>query len=89
MNDYKDITTIDPKYWGRCGWIFLNSIALTYDNKLKESEIINGNKSYYKSLVTVFYKVWASYAMSPPPLRLPGTSESPPWSAACAWQAKP
>ena len=36
MEDYKDITTIDPKYWGRCGWIFLNSIALTYDESLKE-----------------------------------------------------
>jgi hypothetical protein len=36
MNDYKDIITIDPKYWGRCGWIFLNSIALTYDETLKE-----------------------------------------------------
>ena len=36
MDNYKDITTIDPNYWGRCGWIFLNSIALTYDNTLKE-----------------------------------------------------
>jgi len=36
MDDYKDVTTIDPKYWGRCGWIFLNSIALTYDEALKE-----------------------------------------------------
>ena len=36
MNDYRDITTIDPKYWGRCGWIFLNSIALTYDDTLKD-----------------------------------------------------
>ena len=36
MDNYKDITTIDPKYWGRCGWIFLNSIALTYDDTLKE-----------------------------------------------------
>ena len=36
MDEYKDITTIDPKYWGKCGWIFLNSIALTYDDTLKE-----------------------------------------------------
>jgi len=36
MDNYKDITTIDPKYWGRCGWIFLNSIALTYDDTLKD-----------------------------------------------------
>jgi hypothetical protein len=36
MDEYKDIITIDPKYWGRCGWIFLNSIALTYDDTLKE-----------------------------------------------------
>jgi hypothetical protein len=36
MDEYKDIITIDPKYWGRCGWIFLNSIALTYDETLKE-----------------------------------------------------
>ena len=36
MDNYKDITTIDSKYWGRCGWIFLNSIALTYDDTLKE-----------------------------------------------------
>ena len=36
MDEYKDITTIDPKYWGKCGWIFLNSIALTYDDTFKE-----------------------------------------------------
>jgi len=36
MEEYKDIITIDPKYWGKCGWIFLNSIALTYDDSLKE-----------------------------------------------------
>jgi hypothetical protein len=36
MDEYKDINTIDPKYWGKCGWIFLNSIALTYDDTLKE-----------------------------------------------------
>lgn len=36
MEEYKDITTIDPKYWGKCGWIFLNSIALTYDTSLKD-----------------------------------------------------
>jgi hypothetical protein len=36
MDNYKDITTIDPKYWGRCGWIFLNSIALTFDETFKD-----------------------------------------------------
>lgn len=36
MEKYKDISTIDPKYWGKCGWIFLNSIALTYDEAYKE-----------------------------------------------------
>ena len=36
MEEYKDITTIDPKYWGKCGWIFLNSVALTYDDTLKD-----------------------------------------------------
>ena len=36
MDNYKDITTIDPKYWGGCGWIFLNSIAITYDDTFKD-----------------------------------------------------
>ena len=30
----------------------------------------------------MIYKEFASYAMSPPPLHLPATSESPPWRAA-------
>ena len=36
MEEYNNIITIDPKYWGKCGWIFLNSIGLTYDEKLKD-----------------------------------------------------
>ena len=36
MEEFNNIITIDPKYWGKCGWIFLNSIGLTYDEKLKD-----------------------------------------------------
>ena len=36
FQNYNNIITIDPKYWGKCGWIFLNSIGLTYDEKLKD-----------------------------------------------------
>lgn len=35
MDDYINIDSIDPKYWGKGGWIFLNSIALTYNPKFK------------------------------------------------------
>ena len=33
---YKSVDSIKPIYWGKCGWIFLNSIALTYKKELKE-----------------------------------------------------
>ena len=36
MNNYLDVNSIDPKHWGKCGWIFLNSIALTYNVDYKE-----------------------------------------------------
>lgn len=37
MNDnYLEIKSIDPEYWGKSGWIFLNSIALTYEPINKE-----------------------------------------------------
>lgn len=36
LDKYLEITSIDPKYWGKSGWIFLNSIALTYKPEHKE-----------------------------------------------------
>ena len=41
MNDsnninINDITNIEPKFWGKYGWIFLDSIALTYKPELKD-----------------------------------------------------
>lgn len=36
IDQYLDIKSIDPVYWGKCGWIFLNSIALTYKPENKE-----------------------------------------------------
>jgi hypothetical protein len=36
IDQYLDIKSIDPAYWGKCGWIFLNSIALTYKPELKD-----------------------------------------------------
>ena len=36
IDQYLDIKSIDPEYWGKCGWIFLNSIALTYKPELKD-----------------------------------------------------
>ena len=35
IDQYLDIKSIDPAYWGKCGWIFINSIALTYKPELK------------------------------------------------------
>lgn len=37
IDKYLDIKSIDPKYWGKSGWIFLNSIAITYDPIYKEN----------------------------------------------------
>ena len=37
--DYYDgdnLNSINGKYWGQSGWIFLNSIALTYDGNKEE-----------------------------------------------------
>ena len=36
IDQYLDIKSIDPVYWGKCGWIFLNSIALTYKPENKD-----------------------------------------------------
>lgn len=35
-NTFMDLKTIEPQYWGRSGWIFLNSIALTYKPEYKD-----------------------------------------------------
>lgn len=37
IDKFLDIKSIDPEYWGKSGWIFLNSIALTYKPEYKES----------------------------------------------------
>jgi hypothetical protein len=37
LDSYFEITSIDPIYWGKHGWIFLNSIALTYNPLYKEN----------------------------------------------------
>lgn len=37
LESYLDIKSIDPSYWGQSGWVFLNSIALTYEPKYKEN----------------------------------------------------
>lgn len=36
IDQFLDINSIDPKYWGKSGWIFINSIALTYKPEMKE-----------------------------------------------------
>ena len=36
IDKFLEIKSIDPEYWGKSGWIFLNSIALTYDPVNKE-----------------------------------------------------
>lgn len=36
IDKYLGITSIDPIYWGKNGWIFLDSIALTYKPEYKE-----------------------------------------------------
>ena len=37
IDNYLDIKSINPLYWGKSGWIFLNSIALTYKPEYKEN----------------------------------------------------
>ena len=36
IDNFLEIKSIDPSYWGKSGWIFLNSIALTYKLENKE-----------------------------------------------------
>ena len=36
IDKFLEINSIDPEYWGKSGWIFLNSIALTYKPEHKE-----------------------------------------------------
>ena len=42
LDKYFEIKSIDPIYWGKHGWIFLNSIALTYNPN---------NKEHYKNFI--------------------------------------
>lgn len=37
IDKFLEIKSIDPEYWGKSGWIFLNSIALTYEPIHKEN----------------------------------------------------
>jgi hypothetical protein len=37
IDKFLEIKSIDPEYWGKSGWIFLNSIALTYNPIYKEN----------------------------------------------------
>lgn len=37
IDKFLEIKSIDPEYWGKSGWIFLNSIALTYEPTYKEN----------------------------------------------------
>ena len=36
IDKFFEIKSINPEYWGKSGWIFLNSIALTYKPEYKE-----------------------------------------------------
>ncbi len=36
IDNYYEIKSIDPIYWGKHGWIFLDSIALTYNPEYKQ-----------------------------------------------------
>jgi hypothetical protein len=37
LDNYFEIKSIDPRYWGKHGWVFLNSIALTYNPIFKDN----------------------------------------------------
>ena len=37
IDKFLDIKSIDPMYWGKNGWIFLNSIAITYKPEKKQN----------------------------------------------------
>lgn len=45
MDNYLNVKSINPIHWGKCGWIFLNSIALTYNIELK-----NQYKTFFLNL---------------------------------------
>ena len=36
IDKYLEIDSIEPNYWGKNGWIFLNSVALTYKTEYKD-----------------------------------------------------
>jgi hypothetical protein len=36
IDNFLEIKSIDPNYWGKSGWIFLNSMALTYKPEYKD-----------------------------------------------------
>lgn len=37
IDKFLEIKSIEPEYWGKSGWIFLNSIGLTYEPAYKEN----------------------------------------------------
>ena len=37
IDKFLEIKSIDPEYWGKSGWIFINSIALTYKPEYKDA----------------------------------------------------
>lgn len=37
IDNFLNIKSIDPEYWGKSGWIFINSIALTYKPEFKDA----------------------------------------------------
>jgi hypothetical protein len=45
--DGDNFDSINSKYWGKHGWIFLNSIALTYDGSNKEEYLKFFNQLQY------------------------------------------
>lgn len=36
IDNFLNIKSIDPEYWGKSGWIFLNSIALTFKPEYRD-----------------------------------------------------
>lgn len=45
IDKFLEIKTINPEYWGKSGWIFLNSIGLTYKPEYK-----NNYKQFFTQL---------------------------------------
>lgn len=37
IDKFLEIKSIDPEYWGKSGWIFINSIGLTYKPEYKDA----------------------------------------------------